>query len=131
MRARHAFTSAVDVTVPALMRAEASASVRPESASASFRASAGDDGAEAPDCCGKAAARLAAAAAPRTVTVNSRRERCVMVIPFTLLAAERQTLKPALPGGRPSFEPGVIRGAGRRADRHSLRAGSGCSTPPA
>src|SRR5216683_2834874 len=64
MRARQALTSSVDVTVPALMRADTSDSVSPASVSA-----------------GAAAARprvAAAAAAPNIVTVNSRRERRVI-----------------------------------------------------
>src|SRR5882762_1518631 len=75
MRARHAVTRAVEVTVPALTRADTSASVSPASNSGLL--------VEDPIdvfglvvCAGVAlATRVAAAAAPRTETVNSRRDK--------------------------------------------------------
>src|SRR6185503_20500329 len=74
MRARHALTSSVDVTVPARMRADASARV--SAASASDAAVAG--AAAFLTACGQApaalATRVAPAAAARTETVNSRRD---------------------------------------------------------
>src|SRR2546427_2648208 len=78
MRARHAVTRAVEVTVPALTRADTSASVSPASTSGLL--------VEDPIdvfglvvCAGVAlATRVAAAAAPRTETVNSRRDRGVI-----------------------------------------------------
>src|SRR5882762_8024686 len=78
MRARHAVTRAVEVTVPALTRADTSASVSPASNSGLL--------VEDPIdvfglvvCAGVAlATRVAAAAAPRTETVNSRRDKGVM-----------------------------------------------------
>src|SRR5213594_4419837 len=78
MRARHAVTRAVEVTVPALTRADTSASVSPASNSGLL--------VEDPIdvfglvvCAGVAlATRVAAAAAPRTETVNSRRDKGVI-----------------------------------------------------
>src|SRR4051812_999790 len=77
MRVRHAFTRSVEVTEPARRRAEASDSVSAASVSG---ASLDDLVAAAPaDCAAvSVATRVAAAAAPSTETVNSRRERCDM-----------------------------------------------------
>src|SRR4030088_3224397 len=81
MRARQALTSSVDVTAPDRIRAEASASVSPVSASdvlAGIRAGpAGGLGCPVwPSAA--VAPHVAAAAAPRTETVNSRRDSCVI-----------------------------------------------------
>src|SRR5207247_2014498 len=75
---RQAFTSSVDVTLPAWMRDEACASVSPATAS--------DARDEEPIVAGRFSCwaragdvkRVAAAAAPRTDAVNSRRDSCVI-----------------------------------------------------
>jgi Tol biopolymer transport system component len=70
--------SSADVTVPALMRADASDSVSPASVSATSRDGA-PDATGLPLCADTTVApRAAAAAAPRIVTVNARRERSVI-----------------------------------------------------
>src|SRR5262245_45149241 len=91
MRARQAVTRSVEVTVPALMRADASARVSAASESwPSPAARGGRPGPVGPGDCGRPgpagpgssvladAARVAAAAAAAIEIVNSRRERGFM-----------------------------------------------------